>query len=1391
MARIIRIGSAVIAAVAAITAAASGQTWSGGGTDWNTAADWNPATVPNSTTAVVNFTDTGAGTVNVSSSVSTLSLTFNNPTTNYNLTSSAGQTLAVVSTITMNGGANSIDQINLANVSTGSLLFGAGGSSASLTVSNNSTNGGSLVIGPNTVIGNPGTGGVIFSGPGSTFFSGSFATSSGGNQVDGGLTKTGPGSLDYSGSGANLGGNMTLSGGTLELDYFSSTASKTSGQLLLDGGSLSLLSNPSTPVIQMIPGGTVVNAGHTSIVGAGAGTITLAAGAITHSVGGTVDITPSASGPTFAVQTSSTNTNGLFGAGPAFATVNGGTGWASVSGVVIAPLAGYSTNIYLSGANTDVTANSSQSSITTNSLRFNTTGGLTLTLSGINTLQSGGVLATPNSIGGTITGGTLEAPSSGELLFHIYNTGFAANSNLVSTTGLTKTGPGILDLGGNNTGLTGPINVNRGGLYATTLAAVASASQINFNDDRTSNLFGGLQSFVVDIGNGANGTLTMPIRLSAGSASDFGTYFSTGFSTNSIITLSGVISTATVPGASPLTTPIRFTTNSNDTSGFYLTAPNTFTGNVSLFQGYLGINADAALGPTGPTGNVLILDTGDASTGGLLFLNSGITIARPVQSVVPTRIVSNGTDSNTISGVISGAGGIYKDGTGTLTITNAANTFTGGVNVLSGTLSFAPTGKVPAGNSITVGSGATFTPGLPNTAGTAFSSITLNGGTFRVPSGSGINYFTDQIVTNASGGTIDYTGAGAEQLVVLSQSGIAINGNSTWLGPLNGMTITNGLNTGDVAITVPTGVTLNNGIALAAGNGFGFHLSGGGTLFQNSDSFSAGSITAPITVSQSTFRVTDASSNGGVGNFGAGAFTLDGGTFSYGGASVVTNKAIALTTNGGTIQIESPSAVLTASGPITGLGGLTKAGPGTLILQSTTNSFTSLTINNGTVAAIADNELGVGPITVNGAGTMQYTGTTSTARTINLVFGTLTVGSGATLTLNGAAVNGGFVIGPGAYAVTGGASLTGVTTYASTPITVTGAASFTNFTNGGALTVAAGPAITPTFTRFTNQGSGAITIGAASTVNLADFQSYGTLTLAPAGSGSGFHTLATNTGSTPLSFNGGSRTFIGTPATATQFLAGLDLHGQNAVVAGGLFVNNGFVGDSSNGGAGTATIIADFGSLVKGAGFFQNSVITQNGGKFQAGNSPGSASFGNFVFGPGGVSNYVFAIDDATGTAGPSPDALGHVSGWGLVKAIAPPVGGRGLNGDFTWTATPSDKLTVAIDTLVNPTTVGIDVAGPMADFDPTRSYSWLAAQWAGTYSGPADSSELNAATSFEIGGFANQLAGSFGWSLDPAGHSLSLIYTPSPVPEPGTMLLTAAGLGAVYLRRRIISFTR
>jgi fibronectin-binding autotransporter adhesin len=532
-------------------------------------------------------------------------------------------------------------------------------------------------------------------------------------------------------------------------------------------------------------------------------------------------------------------------------------------------------------------------------------------------------------------------------------------------------------------------------------------------------------------------------------------------------------------------------------------------------------------------------------------------------------------------------------------------------------------------------------------------------------------------------------------------------------------------------------------------------------------------------------------------------------SFTHGTGNLVVSNGGAFAANGGIQFGQDPTSIVVNGGTLT-TPGMSVNGTMPTVQISDPVGGAALTFAIGSNATtysgpISDGPGGPGSVVKSGSATLTLTGAltntggyTSTAGQIEFNgavvdpgSGSLTAALGATMQYdNNTRVFGGFLYGPGTHLVSS-AAFTGATSTPSATINVGGAgASFTSFSNGGNLSIAANLSQATLLKGFTNEGSGSITVGAVSTVNVSGFQTYGLLTLNPAVVGGGQFTELVNTGTSSLFFNGGSRTFIGTAATAINpstgqpaDVAGINLNGQNAVVASGLFVNNGFVADGSA--SGTATIIADFGAVVKGAGYFQNPVITQNGGKFQAGNSPGSAAFGNFVFGPGGVNNYVFAIDDATGTAGPSPDALGHVSGWGLVKAIQLSVGSMTSGGNFAWTATPTAPLTVAIDTLINPTTVGTDVAGPMADFDPTRAYSWVAAQWTGTYSGPTAVATLDAATSFDTSGFVNPIRGTFGWALDSADQTLSLTYTPSPVPEPSSLLLAGFATAGIAFRRR------
>src|SRR5205823_1178779 len=135
---------------------ASAQTWAGPGTDWNTATNWSPNTVPNSTTAAVTFAGAALGTVNISSNMSAQSILFSNPTGSYNLTSSAGVSLSNVTGIGIGGSVTGTQTINLANIAGGSLLYPSG---SSLLISNIASAGANptLLIGPNTVISTSGT----------------------------------------------------------------------------------------------------------------------------------------------------------------------------------------------------------------------------------------------------------------------------------------------------------------------------------------------------------------------------------------------------------------------------------------------------------------------------------------------------------------------------------------------------------------------------------------------------------------------------------------------------------------------------------------------------------------------------------------------------------------------------------------------------------------------------------------------------------------------------------------------------------------------------------------------------------------------------------------------------------------------------------------------------------------------------------------------------------------------------------------------------------------------------------------------------------------------------------------------------------------------------------
>jgi autotransporter-associated beta strand protein len=496
------------------------------------------------------------------------------------------------------------------------------------------------------------------------------------------------------------------------------------------------------------------------------------------------------------------------------------------------------------------------------------------------------------------------------------------------------------------------------------------------------------------------------------------------------------------------------------------------------------------------------------------------------------------------------------------------------------------------------------------------------------------------------------------------------------------------------------------------------------------------------------------------------------------------NTASSIALHGVNLNAGAGNSSTEYDGTLTGAGGLTKSGTGSLILTGNNTYSGGTNVAGGTLKVASDANLGTGDVAGAAAGTLEFTGTTSTSKNFSMSSGTITTDAGKTLTFNGSQVSNATLTGAGTFATnaTNGAQFSGVTSTSSPTINSnSGNDQFINFDNSATVNVAAGintsgASTTKLFNGLTNESTGNITIGPNSQVNVASFHSYGVLTIAPGTDPSnGLYTLLTNSGASRLEFDVGSRTYISTPSHANFFDAGIDLHGYDAHVLEGLLVNNGFVIDSA--GAGTKTVISDginpvnnVPALVKGAGFFQNGVITINGGQLQSGNSPGSNKLGQLEIGPGGVTGYIFCINDATGAAGPAPDANGHVSGWSLVNVL----------GDFTWTANSDNKLVVNLQTLINPTTVGNDVFGSMDHFDPTQSYVWEAFHWAGTYDGPTDARALNDATVFNASAVANAAGGKFSWQLDTTAKTLSLVYTPPPAVAAVLLNSTDSGVGSI-----------
>lgn len=510
------------------------------------------------------------------------------------------------------------------------------------------------------------------------------------------------------------------------------------------------------------------------------------------------------------------------------------------------------------------------------------------TYSGGTTLNAGSVqVGNPLSLGSggvTVAGAaTLAAPGTVNLAntFTLNNAlstsgagALTLSGNLSGTGGLNINGSGSLTLTGNNA-QQGPTALNGGTLLVgsntalgagvlnaaagTTLdagAAAALGNNINLGGNLTlggsadltltgpvngitgSLVKNGAANLVLNGNNGYGGGTTLNAgTLTAGSNTALGLGGLTvgGAATldsNTAVTLGnnvGLNANLTLGGSNALTLGGLISGTGqlikNGAGNLTLNGLNTFQGGANLNAGTLTLGNAGALGGGALTvGGAATLDNSAAFTlGNNIALNGDLTLA--------------GNHNLNLSGVISGASGLIKNGAADLTL-SGNNTFTGPLNVVSGSLTTVGAGALGNTSGASIGAGANLnlgtdsnlatlagSGGLQIGAGTALSvggvnssstfngSLTGAGDLTKVGTGTlnltGINGISGNTAVNA--GTLSLTGSlGSAQVNV--NSGGTFTGTGSVLGALN---INNG---GHLALS--SGNTLSAGALnmVAGGN---------------------------------------------------------------------------------------------------------------------------------------------------------------------------------------------------------------------------------------------------------------------------------------------------------------------------------------------------------------------------------------------------------------------------------------------------------------------------------------------------------------------------------------------------------------------------------------------
>ena len=623
-------------------------------------------------------------------------------------------------------------------------------------------------------------------------------------------------------------------------------------------------------------------------------------------------------------------------------------------------------------------------------------------------------------------------------------------------------------------------------------------------------------------------------------------------------------------------------------------------------------------------GNSIALGAGNLSDTNAAGSN---TVSLAV-SIAATRTfsVSNASESLTISGVLSGAGGLTKTSAGTL-ILSGTNTYSGATTINGGIL------KISADNNLGTAPG-----------GATAAQLTFGGGTlatttsFALSSNRGIAFNSTGTIDVASGTTLTYGGiaAGAGGLTKTSAGTLTISGANTYGGAT---TISLGTLKLGANNSVPSGSALTAtgtfdlaGFADTIGS-----LAGGGTV-TNSSGGANSTLTAGGDNTSTTFSgvMQDGQNAVAFTKAGTGTMTLSG-TNSYSGATTI---------NGGTLKISADNNLGAVPGGATAgqltFGGGTLATTTSFALSSNRgiafNSTGTIDVASGTTLTYGGIAAGAGGLTKTSAGTLTISGANTYGGATTISLGTLKLGannsvpSGSALTATGTFDLAGFADTIGSLA--GGGT---VTNSSATASTLTAGGDNTSTTFSGVIQNGSGTVA------ITKSGTGTMTLSGTNTYSGVTTINAGTLQIANGG----------NLGAVPGSPTPGLLTFGGgTLATTTSFALssnrGIAFNSTGTIdVAPGTTVSYGGIATGAGGLTKTNT-----GTLSLSGTSTYTGATTINAGTLQIvdggnlGAVPGSPTPGQLTFGGGTLATTTsFALSSNRGIAFNSTGTIDVASG--------------------------------------------------------------------------------------------------------------------------------------------------